>query len=431
MKKVIVAGAGHGGIVAAKNLAENGCDVTVYEKLPENEIGYDWYDCLWYKVFDEVGFSTPDDKYFTPFMDMRYISPSQRVEMYSPKSNNSSSKYIDRKVLLNHLVAEARAAGVKFEFGTEVINAVTVGFTVRGVHIVKNGEPVKITADLVIDACGADSPLRKSLPLEFGFMNEIPETDKFNVYRAYFEKNSPFTENPVYKIYFFHCGTPGMDWVIEEGDHYDVLVGAFGAFEEDTVEKAVADFRRIYPDMSEKILRGGQCATIPLRKALPLLVCGGYALVGDSASMTEPLSGSGITKSMQAGKILADTVIAAGDKKLTVDVLWQYQYTYFKKVGFSVLRDAVIKECLADIDADAIDFLCDNEIMTTKEVSGRLDYEPADIFKKLSLIKNPALVKLFSGALVKILKFGSVKEGIPESYDAEAVNKWIAQYEAL
>ncbi len=431
MKKVIVAGAGHGGIVAAKNLAENGYDVTVYEKSDESAIGYDWCDCLWYKVFDEVGFSAPDEKYFTPFMDMHYISPSQKIEMFSPKSSNSSSKYIDRKVLVKHLIDCARGAGVKFEFNTEVRDVVAVGYTVRGIHIIKDGKPVKITADLVIDACGADSPLRKSLPLEYGFINDIPEADTFDVYRAYFEKGAAFTESPVYKIYFFHCGTPGMDWVIEEGDHYDVLVGAFGGFKEDTVEKSVADFRKIYPDMGEKILRGGQYAKIPLRKALPLLVCGGYALVGDSASMTEPLSGSGITKSMQAGKILADTVIAAGDKKLTVDVLWKYQYDYFRNVGFSVLRDAVIKECLAGVSAGDIDFLCDNEIMTAKEVSGRLDYKPEDIFKKLSLIKSPALVRLFSGALAKILKFNSVKEGIPAVYDGEAVKKWMAQYEAL
>ena len=32
MKKIIVAGAGHGGLTAAYNLAKNGFDVTVYEK---------------------------------------------------------------------------------------------------------------------------------------------------------------------------------------------------------------------------------------------------------------------------------------------------------------------------------------------------------------------------------------------------------------
>ncbi|MBR6940121.1 MAG: NAD(P)-binding protein, partial [Clostridia bacterium] len=52
MRKIIVAGAGHGGLVAACRLAEAGYDVTVVEKKERNETGHDWHDCIWKPAFD-------------------------------------------------------------------------------------------------------------------------------------------------------------------------------------------------------------------------------------------------------------------------------------------------------------------------------------------------------------------------------------------
>ena len=44
MTKIIVAGAGHGGLAAAALLARDGFDVTVYEKNKRADLGYDWTD---------------------------------------------------------------------------------------------------------------------------------------------------------------------------------------------------------------------------------------------------------------------------------------------------------------------------------------------------------------------------------------------------
>ena len=43
-KKIVVAGAGHGGVIAAAKLAKEGFDVTVYEKKKRENIGHDWED---------------------------------------------------------------------------------------------------------------------------------------------------------------------------------------------------------------------------------------------------------------------------------------------------------------------------------------------------------------------------------------------------
>jgi len=42
--KILVAGAGHGGLAAAGLLAKQGAEVTVFERGAEEGLGYDWTD---------------------------------------------------------------------------------------------------------------------------------------------------------------------------------------------------------------------------------------------------------------------------------------------------------------------------------------------------------------------------------------------------
>ena len=57
--KIIVLGAGHGGLVSAIKLAKNGHDVTVYEKKDRSELGYDWYDNLDKDIFKIIDLELP------------------------------------------------------------------------------------------------------------------------------------------------------------------------------------------------------------------------------------------------------------------------------------------------------------------------------------------------------------------------------------
>ena len=59
MKKILVAGAGHGGLTAAINLAEKGYDVTVIEAKDRDSIGHDWHDSMNMSAFDMSGVPRP------------------------------------------------------------------------------------------------------------------------------------------------------------------------------------------------------------------------------------------------------------------------------------------------------------------------------------------------------------------------------------
>ena len=226
MKTVIVAGAGHGGLCAAIHLAGHGYRVTVLERQTRTEMGYDWHDVVRRDTFTRAQLPMPDESLFLPGEHMCYYSTNKRVKVVSPRLPGHNTVYMDRKALLSHLIECAEQKGVTFLFSCRILDAVCDERSVRGVRYEAKGEIRTLHADLVIDAAGVYSPVRKSLPEAFGVRNELSTRDLFFAWRGYFAASPPCRTDPAYRIYFFHCGTPGMDWVMTRDDHADILIGA-------------------------------------------------------------------------------------------------------------------------------------------------------------------------------------------------------------
>ena len=428
MKKVIVAGAGHGGLVAAIHLAKAGWDAAVYEADKRENLGYEWPDTVSKALFARAGLDPMPEGTMTPFYKMRYFAPNMETSISDDEANGNVA-FIERKPLIEYLLKTAEDAGVKLFFETPVKEAVGEDAAVRGI-ILQNGETV--TADLVIDAAGVDSPVRQTLPSACWIQKEIPYEDRIVIWRAIFNKTEPELTDPPYNVYFYHCGKPGMDWMITEEDTADILIGGFGELTQEHIDEALADFRAHYPYVGETILRGGKgINTIPLRKTLPLIVADGYAAVGDSACMTEPLSGSGITLSMEAGFLLARTILEAGGKT-DVATLWTYQYIYFKALGNGYLMNDIARKILASVDADDVDSLLMKDILTMKEISGRSDYTPKDIYLKVKgVLSMPHIFPALRTAGLRLAKMKAVCDAMPRRFDRDAVADWIVKYESL
>ena len=92
------------------------------------------------------------------------------------------------------------------------------------------------------------------------------------------------------------------------------------------------------------------------------IVADGYAAIGDSAGMTVPLNGSGIILSMNAGKILADTVNAI-DGACTKKALWPYEYEYFMRHGKDLVMIDIIKTLFTYVKGADIDYLMEKKIL--------------------------------------------------------------------
>lgn len=436
MGKILVAGAGHGGLTAAINLAKNGYNVTVIEEKPRNELGHDWHDSLNMSAFDMSGIDRPRDDMYSPVYPHAFKNPSATKCIQMPK--NETSIFMDRKVLISYLLECAEQAGVKLVFGHKILSPIVHSTTVKGLNIDDGKKKYKLAADLVIDAAGMYSPVRSNLPSVCNIQRKFEEKSVFHVFRAYYRNNTGEATNPPYIINLFHMNRPGIDWTITNKDYIDILIGKFstaGALTQEEVNETLNSFKKDYPYIDDCILRGGTYADIPLTKMLPIIVCNGYAAVGDSAGMTMPLSGSGIVLSMKAGKILADTVIKANgtyDRKS----LWHYEYEYFRSLGQELLIVDILKNFVPYIKGEQVDLLLESEFLTKDAMAFGKNHNTANTLRFLrhAVSSSNRLYKLtvpFLRNFKSLPLLPLVSKGIPKEYDESRVNSWSKLYSAL
>ncbi len=436
MSKILVAGAGHGGLVAAIHLAKNGYDITVIEKDTPDTVGHDWHDWLSLDAFDRSGIDRPDESTFFAGMPQGFRNPKATVMLRVPVGEDSIC--MDRKLLIAYLISLAKKAGVKFIFNTEILSPVTEGARVKGLNLRDSEKIYALYGDLVIDAAGMYSPVRRNLPAVCGIEKELESTGVFHVYRAYFKNLTGEKTDPPYLINLFNRNIPGIGWTVTDEKYVDILIGKFGSagpLTADEVNSSLDAFRKEFPFIGQEILRGGTFIDLPIKRMLPLLVCDGYAAVGDSAGMTVPLNGSGIVLSMNAGKILAETVMKAVgtyDKK----ALWSYQYEYFHHYAKDLILIDKLKDFFNYVKGEQVDYLLEKEILTPELIAvaggAPLTLTPKQIGHIIAvcppLLKLiPPLVKNFS-----TLPFmDSVCRKMPQIYSEEAVNSWTEKYKSL
>lgn len=430
-KRIVIAGAGHGGVVAGAILAKAGYDVTVFEKKNRKDIGFDWHDTFRTTCFDFAGIPMPPENYYTRSYPLSFLNPSKNVRLTLPDTNDGTNCSFDRKHLIAYLINYAEKQGVKFCFNTEITGITADNNRILGI-VTENSA---VFADLVIDSAGIDSPVRKLLPQKFMIENDVPSDSVFTVYRAYYEKISPqFSEMP-YTVYLFHMRKPGISWVISHDDCFDLLIGHFGnKLSDEDIRAAVQDIKSDNPAIGDKIIRGGSIERIPLGRTLPLIVANGYAAIGDCASMTMPIMGSGIANSIRAGKILADSIIADSANDFSAESLWKYQYEYFTKIGNNLVLADKIREFCLQITADDIDYALEKELLSQKDITLGTETEFNTSYIIQKAIKALPKLPILTNAAITLSKYETIKKTlseIPEKYEQEKVYEWIKKYREI
>lgn len=427
-KKIVVAGAGHGGIAAAALLAEKGYDVTVLEKKIRKDLGYDWVDAVDLKAFSELGLPVPNEGEFDRNGDMLFYNPALSAPILSPSNGNGSAK-IERKKIYDDLIEFAEHRGVKFIYGKTVTGPVTDGCRVIGL----NTSDGFVSADLVIDAAGLNSPVRQNLPVCCNVKRSYAYGESLFAYRAFYNKVEGHEPKCNYEVFLVHEGYQGISWVVTEKDSVDVLIGRMYPISKKEIEETVERMRKFSPQIGTELLRGGSVEQIPITSPLPVMVCDGYAAIGDSAFMTIPMNGSGICASLRAGKILAQTVEKDVQEEYSVKTLWEYNVKYIKHFGANFASIDILKNILLSLPDSGIDFLFDKQIITESD----LDYEKdsssmsaSDLLGKVArgAGRLPVLLRT-AGALSKGGTLKKVYQSVPEVYDRDAVRKWVSEVE--
>lgn len=428
-KKIIVAGGGHGGIAAGMLLAKAGFDVTLFEKKSRSDMGYDWADAFDATAFEAVGIPMPPEESYEPGANITFVPPSENTIIAMPEGENTSI-IMERKFLYDYLIGFAEEAGVKFKFESEISAPLLAGDRVIGI---KAGGK-KHYADLVIDACGCESVIREALPDICGIQKHTAPGEKLYAYRGLFNKACDEVESR-YKVYLIPNGMMGLGWVISEENHSDLLIGKFEPFTKEEAAETARFFREHNPVIGSELLRGGEIISIPVRHTLSVMVADGYAAVGDSAFMTIPLLGSGISNALRAGAMLAETVIADESETYSAETLWDYQKKYFKEIGNSMSKFGVVRNILPGLTAEQVDYLFDSRILTSDEmnISGGslINIEPALIKKAAAIIKDRGLRSALLKAISDLGKLAANAAAMPKLYSRYKVQQWAKKYDEI
>ncbi len=433
-KKIIVAGLGHGGIAAAALLAKEGFDVTVYEKKKEGTLGYDWTDIFAPGSLAIAGMEMPPEDKFEYKEDMTFCGPTSTKTLRQHVPKDELEIKMERKDIYTHFINHALDCGVKIEYECEVKAPIVLGNRVVGIKTEKGN----FYGDLIIDACGMNSPVRCNLPDFFGIEKEADRAEKITIYRAFYNKASDEEVDAKFKVMLFDQGIRGISWVASEETHTDVLIGRFEDFTIEEVEEYTESLRQRHPRLGNERIRGGQFVEIPVRHTLSVMVADGYAAIGDSAFMTVPLIGSGIANALKAARILADTVKADKNGAFCAETLWNYQVNYYKTLGSSLAPLECAKYMLLKLTPEEIDYCFDSGMLSDDNVTMSATFDgigdifkadPKDLINKAKTVcKDPNLLKKIITCGTNMGKVAAACAMIPKKWNKSRVLAWAKVY---
>lgn len=434
LPKIIVAGGGHGGLVSAIKLAENGFDVTLFESHEKGNVGLRQTDALDMDAFSFANIPVPD--YFRRGKnEITFVPKDKLLGSLTLPVQEGVSLLVDRIELIDYFLQLAEEKGVDIHYGEKVEKPLILGNRIVGVKT-SAGD---YYADLVIDACGVNSPLRNALPDHMSVNRPIDKYDVIYSYRGYFNRISDAPQpKTLYNIYFTDDGNVGFSWLVTEFDRVDALICRFDKPDESELSAALNALHEENEHMGLELVYGGNHGIIPVCQPLSLLVADGYAAIGDSAFMTVALKGSGLAYSIKAGKILADAVIADQNCCYNQETLWEYEKNFFKEIGFTAGGIAVLKNMLPYMKTEDVNKMFEMKLVTTEELSALWENKADAIFnakgiasikEKLRLLRDePMLKDLFGSLVLWLTKYAVIQASFPSKYNKKDVLEWTEKY---
>lgn len=417
MTKIIIIGCGLGGLAFTLKYKGN-AEIEIYEKKKKEELGFPWCDTIRLSSFTDNGFKVPE---FALNKKKRFFItiPDSKGKIIQKKKIETERAEIDRTRFIEFFIREAEGKA-KIEFERGISDLIVVSDSVKGV-IFDDGSVEY--ADLVIDASGAFSSIRKLLPLkQEDFSARRNETMFY--YRGYFLPNSDEPEPEYDSVYLKTMGENAISWVrTAPNGCLDVFIAHMGEITDEFVQRVFEDLTARNPrlGLTPVFVKTGKLA---LRFPLSRIVFDNFAFVGDSAYMSMPMTGSGMDNAIYAGVLLCEVVEEIKNDDYSVKNLWKYQSKYFRSLGSNMyVADMLLRYGMQLETQDVIWFF--NEFMGET-------FSVKDVKRKLkSLFEKRVLTAFGFGLLGKMIKAKSLAMMTPLVYEKGSVDAWVDKYDSF
>lgn len=357
---VLVVGAGTAGCLVAKTSAEAGLKVGLIDSKKREEIGVKICgDALGEHHLDYLGLGLPKGGELEKKIEgVQIFSPDMNT-VFTIADKDFIGYILNRRLFGQWLLKKATDEGAVLMDSTQFLEPVLEKGFVTGATV-KNavGKTSQIKSRVVIDASGFMGVVRHKLPVEMRIDREIENEDVEACYREIRQLKQENENTKYCEIYLNSDVTPGgYTWIFPKGGaKVNVGLGVVMRGKFPNPKKQYYDYVMKRPQFEGSLLLNAGAWWDPTRRPLDNMVGNGVVVIGDAASLVNPIHGGGIGPSMlsgfQAGKAIAEA-LEKGDP--TQEALWAFNKMYMdsygkKQASLDIFRMLLIASSDADLN---------------------------------------------------------------------------------
>jgi len=433
---IIVVGAGTGGSTAARVAAQNGLDVCLIDRKEKNQIGNKICgDAIGAEIFEFLNIPPPSGEELSCHIKGAKLYPPNMKNCLTLVDPKQVGYIVNRLEFGQRLLNEALDAGVKQLLdNTMALDLLYTNDYVSGLKVrLKNGEKVDLTAKLIIDASGVNSPLRKKIKSSI-IEKEILKEDAILCYREIvkFSPQDQQVMDPGFiSIILDQEKAPGgYIWYFPKNESsVNIGLGMFmdykGQVKEFYQKNVFKQF--IKTEKYEIISSGGGVA--PVRRPLWSCSANGIMFVGDSGCHVNPLHGGGIDPSMRAGYFAAKMASEAIEEgNFSLNKLWNYNYKIMTTFGAEFASLDLLRRVLQKLSNDTLNFGLEKEMLSGDEIleissTGNFNLSLLSLASKvIKGITNPKFLLDLNYLRIKMNDINKHYKNFPE--DIENFETW-------
>ncbi len=335
---VLVVGAGTAGCLTAKTAAEKGLKVCIVESKKKTEIGAKVCgDALGEHHLTTLGLEKPQGGELEKKIEgVQIYSPDQNT-IFTVADKDFVGYILNRRLFGQWLLQKATDSGALLMDSTKFLEPILEKGFVAGAKVKNSaGKTVELRSKVVVDASGFMAVVRHKLPEGMGIDREIESEDVEACYREIRQLKEENENTKYCEIYLDGKVTPGgYTWIFPKGGaKVNVGLGVIMRGKFPNPKRQLNDYVLTRKQFNGSLLLNAGAWWDPTRRPLDNMVGNGVVLVGDAASLVNPIHGGGIGPSMLSGAQAGKTIVKALEKSApSREALWDYNCQYMASYG--------------------------------------------------------------------------------------------------